>query len=256
LEHHNAPYLPVAITFDTPAARAATKYEAKIDTNIFRNKATRTGVELIWHNTYTQFPPSTNGHALPWQRAKTATAEFLLAESSAIRREARPTTYIINELKLAHEIQSTEGPTQVIVDRINALNQELKKAHKKRAQETYMAHLRTLKEEKSTKQFYQPFKAKHASGDIPELVVTPNRDNADAKFGTVDTSPEILKEFRHYYPWLSADKPLEDAEPVLQTLKDKPIPQSASKGLESPFIKKRNTTSPPKHGKTQSGRAG
>jgi hypothetical protein len=141
-------HLPVVITFDTPAARAATKYEAKIDTNIFRNKATRAGVEVIWHNAYTQFPPSTYGHPIPWQRAKTATAEFLLAESSAIRREARPTTYIINKLKLAHEIQSTEGPTQVIVDRINALNQELKNAHKKEhKRHTWLTYVRSLKEE-------------------------------------------------------------------------------------------------------------
>jgi hypothetical protein len=88
------------------------------------------------------------------------------------------------------------------------------------------------------KQFYQPFTAKHASGDIPELVVTPNWDDADAKFGTVDTTPELLKEFRQYYSWLSANKPSQDAEPVLQTLKDKPIPQSASKGLGSPSIKR------------------
>jgi hypothetical protein len=84
----------------------------------------------------------------------------------------------------------------MIVDRINKYNQELKAAYKKRAQDTYAGHLRsrTLKDVKSSKQFYQPFKAKHASGDIPELVVTPDWDNPDAKFGTVDTTPLILNQ--------------------------------------------------------------
>jgi hypothetical protein len=228
----------VVVTFDTPEARAATKHEAKIGTHIFRNQSIRAGVELIWNNTYTNFPASTYGHAIPWARAKAATAKFLLAESSALRREARPTTAIINKIKLAHDIQTAQGPSQAIADRINEYNQELKAAYKKRAQDTYAAHLRALKDETSTKQFYQAFKAKHASGDIPELVVTPDWDNPAAKFGTADTTPLILKEFRNYFSRLSADKPSEDAEEVLQTLRNRPIPQAAARGLEFPFVRR------------------
>jgi hypothetical protein len=70
------------------------------------------------------------------------------------------------------------------------------------------------------------------------LVVTPDWDNPDAKCGTVDNTPLILKEFRSYYSWLGANKPSEDAEQVLQTLKDKPIPQAAARGLETPFSRR------------------
>jgi hypothetical protein len=37
----------VVVTFDTPEARTATKHEAKIDANIFKNQFIRAGVELI-----------------------------------------------------------------------------------------------------------------------------------------------------------------------------------------------------------------
>eukprot|EP00962_Isochrysis_galbana_P017643 scaffold5064_cov115-Isochrysis_galbana.AAC.17 len=70
------------------------------------------------------------------------------------------------------------------------LHQQLKETKSKQAQNTYTAHTRTLKEEKSTKVFYQPFNAKHASGDIPELLHTPNWNSPEAKFGTVDTPPK------------------------------------------------------------------
>jgi hypothetical protein len=113
--------------------------------------------------------------------------------------KARPTTAIINKSQIsrrqpdrARSLPGDRGQNQRIQPRTEA-------AYKKRAQDTYAAHLRTLEDEKSTKQFYQSFKAKHASGDIPELVVTPDWDNPDAKFGTVDITPLILKEFRNYY---------------------------------------------------------
>eukprot|EP00962_Isochrysis_galbana_P043626 scaffold16681_cov152-Isochrysis_galbana.AAC.2 len=102
--------------------------------------------------------------------------------------------------------QEQQGPTPTSVDRIKELHQQLKETKNKQAQNTYTAHARTLKEEKSTKEFYQPFKAKHASGDIPELLHTPNWNSPEAKFGTVDTTPQILGEFRGYYSWLTSSR--------------------------------------------------
>eukprot|EP00962_Isochrysis_galbana_P040532 scaffold14707_cov129-Isochrysis_galbana.AAC.1 len=197
-------HLPVVATFDTPGARAPSKHDAKIDTNMFRTKSIRSGVQLIWDNTYAQLPPEVHGHALPWMQAKATTAQFLLSESNARRRAANPTTSIINKIKIAHTLQEQQGPTPTSVDRIKELHQQLKETKNKQAQNAYTAHARTLKEEKSTKEFYQPFKAKHASGDIPEILHTPNWNSPEAKFGTVDTTPQILGEFRGYYSWLTA----------------------------------------------------
>jgi len=80
-------------TSDTPGARAPSKHDAKIDTNLFGTKSIRSGVQLIWDNTYAQLPPEIHGHALPWMQANATTAHFLLSESesNAKRRAANPT---------------------------------------------------------------------------------------------------------------------------------------------------------------------
>jgi len=117
-------------------------------------------------------------------QAKATTAQFLLSESNARRRAANPTTSIINKIKIAHTLQEHQGPTPTSVDRIKELHQQLKEAKNKQAQNTYTAHARTLKEEKSTKEFYQPFKAKHAIAETfpnsytPPIGIAPRLNSA------------------------------------------------------------------------------
>jgi hypothetical protein len=64
------------------------------------------------------------------------------------RSEARPTTYVMNKLKLAHEIQSTEAPTQVKVDHINAMHstKNSKTPTKKSTRDTWLTYVRSKKE--------------------------------------------------------------------------------------------------------------
>jgi hypothetical protein len=86
---------------------------------------------------------------------------------------------MINKIKIAHDIRRPRKkcPSQAIVDRINEYNREFKAAYKKRAQDTYAAHLRTLKDKKSINQFCQLFTR-------PTVKLAASRD---PKFGTPGT---------------------------------------------------------------------
>ena len=153
---------------------------------------------------------------------------------------------------------SRDPPSMKRAERIRELKKNLKEeATKIGPAGPKLADNRYEKQEECTTQFFKKNRSKHANMNINELYVIDDWDNREVEQPETTTDEEeLLIQASCYYRLLYNYKPKkiqqEDMDTMLDTLREKPIPEHIAKRTEGPLTKEQIKTAIRKLGNNKS----
>ena len=122
---------------------------------------------------------------------------------------------------------------------MQTLNKKLSDTRKEQQRSRWAAHRTSQQAERSTKNFYQPYKSKTNNTDIASLYITPEWDTPETKQIEITgeqattTDPEgIVEELTSYYSHLFQEKPSTDNKIFLDLLRKRGITKKQKDHLE------------------------
>ena len=151
---------------------------------------------------------------------------------------------------------SRDPPSMKRAERIQELKKELKEeATKIGPAGPKLADNRYEKEEECKQKFFKKNHSKHANININELYVIDDWNNREEEQPETTTDEEeLLIQASCYYRWLYKPKRIqqEDMDTILDTLREKPIPEHIVKRTEGPITKEQIKTAIRKLGNNKS----
>ena len=206
--------------------------------------------------------PSCNPYEgkLRWERIKEKAYGYLIERTKQHKKEKEKSPRYAKMRMLEGALRnlqnSRDPPSLKRAERIQELKKNLKEeATKIGPAGPKLADNRYEKEEECTTQFFKKIRPKHANMNINELYVIDDWDNREEEQPETTTDEEeLLIQASRYYRWLYKPKRIqqEDMDTILDTLREKPIPEHIAKRTEGPITKEQIKTAIRKLGNNKS----
>ena len=206
--------------------------------------------------------PSCNPYEgkLRWERIKEKAYGYLIEKTKKHKKEKERSPGYAKMRALEGALRnlqnSTDPPSMTRAERIQELKKNLKEeATKIGPAGPKLADNRYGKEEECTTQFFKKIRPQHANMNINELYVIDDWDNREEEQPETTTDEEeLLIQASCYYRWLYKPKKIqqEDMDTMLDTLREKPIPDHIAKRTEGPITKEQIKTAIRKLGNNKS----
>ena len=215
------------------------KPKPKISQAVYSCPQAIASIETLFQDIISTYPPREYGYAVVHQYFKDSARDLLLQLSrEASSRPAGATRLLRTQLQaLTDNIKGTE-PSKERVEQLRKTSETLAEEAKKYKSAKGRRALRLVEmEERNTKGFNARFKPRHTKKSISQLF---EMDGLEATDRVASDTDALLRTSAGYYEQLMAEKPScpKASEPLLDTLRARPLSEKAAKQLEGRISEK------------------